>query len=41
MDRTSPKSLNGRTLLRKPILYQSCSAEEEDEEVDPAFACRH
>jgi hypothetical protein len=32
MDRTSPKiTLNGRTLLRKPRLYQSCSAEEEEE----------
>jgi hypothetical protein len=28
-------ALNGRTLLRKPRLYQSCSAEEEEEEVNP------
>jgi len=25
-------ALNGRILLRKPRLYQSCSAEEEEEE---------
>jgi hypothetical protein len=27
-------ALNGRILLRKPRLYQSCSAEEEEEDDD-------
>jgi len=31
MDRTSPRS-PGKLLLRKPRLYQSCSAEKEEED---------
>jgi hypothetical protein len=32
MPNSGAKRLNGRLLLRKPRLYQSCSPEEEEEE---------